>query len=314
MTKRIATLTLNPALDVSTAVDRVRPTHKLRCETPRYDPGGGGINVARVIHQLGGEAVAVFPVGGGTGDMLRDLLAHEGVTIVPVPMAGRTRVSFTVHETTREDEYRFVLPGPELGPEEWQSCRAALARIGPDYLVASGSLPPGLPATTYAELADLARARGVRLVVDASGEALRAAFGHGAYLVKPSLRELEDMLGTDLSDPARQEAVCRDLIARGACEVLALTLGAEGALLTWAGGQLRLPSPKVEVRSAVGAGDSFVAAMVFKLAAEAPLAEAFRYGIAAGAAALLTPGTELCRREDVERLYAGLRAQAPVGG
>jgi 6-phosphofructokinase 2 len=302
----IVTLTLNPALDISTATERVVPEHKLRCEAPRRDPGGGGINVARVVDALGGTAEAVFPAGGPTGQaLLAALRGGGGLQAHPVPIAGETRHSLTVDE--RADggqEYRFVLPGPDLSAVELDACLEAVAERGrdADFVVASGSLPPGVPANIYARLAALLPAGGPRLIVDSSGPALRQAMG--AWLVKPSLRELQTLAGRDLPDATARVVAARGLIVEGLAEVVVLSLGADGAMLVMREEQEHFPAIAVPVRSTVGAGDSMVAALALALCRGEPLRQAVRFGMAAGAAALLRPGTQLCRREDVDRLFA----------
>ncbi|AJP72246.1 1-phosphofructokinase family hexose kinase [Sphingomonas hengshuiensis] len=302
----IATLTLNPALDISTGTDHVRPTHKLRCAAPRMEPGGGGINVARVLHALGADATAVFPSGGPAGATLEALLRDAGVPIAPVPIAGATRESFTVDEAATGQQYRFVLPGPPLDPTERAAVLAALRTLPapPAYLVASGSLPPGVDGAVFHELAALGRETGARLVIDTSGAALAACEGAHAYLIKPSLRELEDLAGRTLATESEEEAAARDLLARGFAEIVVVSLAERGAVLVSADRVLRLAAIEVPVGSAVGAGDSMTAALVLALARGKCLDEALLFGVAAGAAALLTPGTELVRRDDVERLYA----------
>jgi 6-phosphofructokinase 2 len=302
--KAIVTLTMNPALDVSTAVERVVSTHKLRCGPARVDPGGGGVNVARVVHRLGGEARALYAAGGPTGHAYRQLVEAEGVSGVAIAIEGSTRQDFTVDETESGEQYRFVLQGPKLAELEWRRCLEVLAEhVAPGSLVvASGSLPPGVPDDFYGRVARLVREREARCVLDTSGEALRVALAEGVWLVKPNRRELRGLTGAALETPEEQERAARALVEGGQAEIVALTLGADGALLAWSGGALRLPAPEVEMQSAVGAGDSFVGAMVLALARGRALEEAFRYACAAGAAALLTPATELCRREDVERL------------
>src|SRR4051812_43482148 len=139
----IATLTLNPALDIATGTDTVRPTHKLRCTEPQSEPGGGGINVARVLHALGGDVTAIFPCGGSSGALFEKLLRETGVPIAPVPIAGTTRESFTVDEAKTGDQYRFVLPGPMLGEDEIARLLDAIGGVEgpPSHVVASGSLP-----------------------------------------------------------------------------------------------------------------------------------------------------------------------------
>lgn len=309
----IATLTLNPALDLSTATDAVVPTHKLRCAVPRFDPGGGGVNVARVVRTLGGEAVAVFPAGGNTGRMLQSLLDQEGIDSRAVPIAGLTRVSFTVDERRSGAQYRFVLPGPELTTVELQRCLDRLSSLSPSpiYIVASGSLPPGVPSDIYGRVAQMARDAGARLILDTSGEALRRT-GGGVYLVKPNLRELQDLESREIRGEAEQVASARRLITEGLSEVVVLSLGADGALLVTAEGHERYPAIDVPVQSAVGAGDSMVGALTLGLVRGLPLGAAVCFGMAAGAATLMTPGTELCRREDVERLFAQMRASGCV--
>ena len=302
----ILTLTMNPALDLATSTATVTDTHKLRCSAPLRFPGGGGINVARVLQRLGADCLALYPVGGVQGQQLRQLLDHEQVRSCCVEIAGETRQSFSVLETSSGREYRFVLPGPTLAPAEWQACldRFSALDAPPRYLVASGSLPPGVPADFYARLARLARARGTRVVLDTSGPALAEALQEGVYLVKPSLRELRQLTGQPLADEAQWRAAAQQLVASGQAELVALSLGAQGALLVSAEQSWRAPALAQQVLSATGAGDSFVGAMVWALNREAGLAEAFRYGVAAGSAALLSAGTGLCSKADVERLYA----------
>lgn len=297
----IATLTLNPALDVTTCTEKVRPTHKLRCTAPSFEPGGGGINVARGIHALGGEVTAVFPSGGPAGAMIERLLAAAGVQIAAVPIAGATRESFTVDEGRPGDQYRFVLPGPLLSEAELSAVLAALAALPQvTHIVASGSLPPGCDPAILARLGKLAP----KLVVDTSGAALAACEGAGVYLLKPSLREVEDMLGRTLVSEAAEAAAMQELLDRGFAEIIVLSLAERGALLATKDEQLRRAAIPVVSKSAVGAGDAMVGAMTLALAHGRSLEDTLHYGIAAGAAALITPGTELARREDVERLYA----------
>ncbi len=310
----IVTLTLNPALDVSTATAEVSPEHKLRCETARFDPGGGGLNVARVVRELGGDSLALYPRGGPTGEHLERLLEARGVPRRAIPIAGFTRESFTVLETGSGREFRFVLPGPVLAEAEWQACLDTLAEaaVGASFIVASGSLPPGAPVDFYARVARVAKRLGVRCVVDSSGEPLRAALTEGVYFAKPNRREFRDMTGVKGDDATSLAPAARAFVEKGAAEVLVVSMGADGALLTTRDTQLRAVPPPVVTSSSVGAGDSFVAGMSYALARGLPPTEAFRWGVASGTAALITPGTELCRRGDAERLLTQVHPQ-PVG-
>lgn len=305
---RIVTLTLNPAMDLSTTAARVEPTRKLRCSLPHYDPGGGGINVARVVASLGGDVLAVYPGGGPFGDLLERTLAGLGVPQRRVPIAGDTRESFTVDEGASGLQYRFVLPGPELSAVEQQACLDAIAALDPrpSWLVLSGSFPRGVAPMFFDQVVALAQRIGARLVLDCSGEALRHAGQRGAiHLLKPSLSELATLAGGKVEGVAAQEAALRELIGRGVAEVIVLSLGGEGAVLASKEGIERFAPLDVPVCSAVGAGDSMVGAMVLALSRGWSLPAAVRYGIAAGSATLMRPGTELCRAEDVERLYRG---------
>lgn len=297
------TLTMNPALDVFAGVERVAPDHKLRCGAPHHHPGGGGINVARVLHRLGADVLALYAAGGVAGERLGALLRAEGVPARTIAIAGDTRESFSVHEAASGRDYRFVLPGPVLSPEETDVClRAVEAALPAPYVVASGSLPPGVPGDFLARAARLARARGSRFVVDASGAALAAALDEGVYLVKPSRRELAELTGRTLDSAAAQREACDALIRRGAAEIVALSLGGEGALLVTAQGAWRAAALDVPVASTIGAGDSFLAALLWALARGDAPPEALRHAIAAGAAALQTAGTALCDPAEVRRL------------
>lgn len=308
---RIVTLTLNPTIDGSSEAEQVRPQHKVRTTRERYDPGGGGINVARVVLALGGDALAMCLAGGATGPVLDALLDQHGVPRRLVPVAGPTRISVTVYERSSGMEYRFVPEGPTVSAAEVQACLAAIGEVECDYFVASGSLPPGAPEDMLAQIGRIVAERGAKFALDSSGAGLRATLGRApVHLVKPSLSELEALMGRDLSDPAAQERAAEELVTSGAAELVALTLAEDGALLASREGVLRMAAPEVPVRSAVGAGDSFLAGMVCALSHGKRPREAFLRGMAAGAAAVMTPGTDLARAADVERLYKELKAPA----
>jgi 6-phosphofructokinase 2 len=307
----IVTFTMNPAIDVSAAVPRVQPTHKLRCTSVRRDPGGGGINVARVIARLGGEAPAIYPAGGPIGDLLQRLLAAESIASVTIPLSQDTRESFTVDEETTGSQYRFVLPGPRLTEEECGQCLATVSRIhpAPTFFVASGSMPSGVPDDFLAQAARETKALGAKVVVDTSGPALAAALKEGVFLVKPNLRELQELMDSPLDGREQQLAAARSLVESRAAETVALTLGHLGALLVTQRQAFYAPPLPVEQVSMVGAGDSFLGAMVWSLDVGESMETAFRRGMAAGSAALLSAGTGLCKAEDVQRLYPQVRLE-----
>jgi 6-phosphofructokinase 2 len=306
----VVTLTMNPAVDKMADVEQVVADRKLRCGPPRRDPGGGGLNVARVVRRLGGDVHALFPAGGPTGRMLEQLVEREEIPYRAIPAREWTRENLVIQETSTGRQFRFGMPGPELEREEWRGCLEALEELEepPSYVVASGSLPPGPPDDFYAQVARWARRIGARLVLDSSGAALQRGVEEGVFLVKPNLRELAELVSQKSLD---YEAVCqaaRELVSAGRAEIVLVSMGGSGAVVAWQGGSQRIPAPTVKVVSKVGAGDSAVGAAVCALARGASPPEAARWAVAAGAAATLTAGTELAHREDVERLYASMKS------
>ncbi|MBC5991346.1 1-phosphofructokinase family hexose kinase [Pontibacter cellulosilyticus] len=308
---KIITITLNPALDKSTKVDQVLPEKKLRCEEPVFEPGGGGINVSRAIKKLGGESCAWFLSGGPTGDMLSKLLEAEGITTWTVRTKNWSRENLMVMETTTGNQYRFGMPGPETYEDEWMQCLQKLKHLPqgevPQFVVASGSLPPGVPNDFCLRLAEIAHEKDFRLIIDTSGEALVKAAGEGVYLLKPNLGELAALAGKDQISALEQEEIAMQVINEGKSKVLVVSLGPRGAMLASKEGISYMVPPTVPLKSAVGAGDSMVAGIVMSLLKGCPLDEVVRYGVAAGTAATMTPGSELCRKEDTEEIYKWLQ-------
>ncbi len=308
----IITLTLNPAIDKSTRVERVVADEKLRCEAPRREPGGGGLNASRAIHRLGGTSHALYTAGGHTGTLLQSLLDDEGLDHAPLDVDDWTRENMVVYERSTDRQFRFGMPGPTLTDAERDACLATIRELDPppDYLVASGSLPPGVPDDTYAAVAEAADALGARAVLDTSGAALQEAMAAKWFLLKPNLRELEVLADTSLdTEPERVDAA-RSFIERDWCEVVVLSMGASGALLITADRAEHVRSPTVSIESRVGAGDSMVGGLTLALDRGHDLSTAVRFGVAAGAAAVTTPGTELCRRDDTEALFERMQEDA----
>ncbi|MCK8644203.1 1-phosphofructokinase family hexose kinase [Mycobacterium colombiense] len=302
----IVTLTLNPALDITTSVDVVRPTDKMRCQTTRYDPGGGGINVARVANVLGASVSAIFTAGGPAGARVASLVAEQGVPCQRVDIAGQTRESFTVNENSSGQQYRFVLPGPRLSSAEQSRC-LDLLRAGAesaDIVVASGSLPPRVPPDYYQRVADICQETNTRLVLDTSGGGLQH-IASGVYLLKASVRELGERVGRLLATESEQLAAAHALVENGCAQVVLVSLGSQGALLATRRVSQRFSA--ISLRgggSGVGAGDAMVGAITSGLSRGWPLVKSVRLGIAAGAAMSMTPGTEVCTRAEIEKLFA----------
>jgi len=305
---RIVTVTLNPAVDLACSAESVRPTHKIRTFDEHIDPGGGGINVARVLHALGADVLALIVAGGVSGALIEDLLREAGVPHQTVHCHGRTRISFTVFDRTTKDEYRFVPQGPVAEPHDWTAILALLEQVECDWIVASGSLEPGMPPDLYATIAKLARRRGIRIAVDTSGAPLRAALDAGVDLVKPSLGELETYARRALPSAEDQEAAALALVQADRAAMVAVTLGDQGAILASAEGVIRLPAIPVAFQGAVGAGDAFVAGMTWALSRGLPKREALGWAIAAGSAAVSRAGTARVRLADVMAFQARLPA------
>jgi 6-phosphofructokinase 2 len=306
--KTIVTMTMNPAIDKSSSVAHVVAEQKLYCKPPRFEPGGGGVNVSRAIKKLGGESILLYPAGGLTGARLQELLDLEDLDHRPFPISGLIRESLVILEESTGRQYRFGMPGPEFQEQEWEQSLNALSAVEPtpDYLVVSGSLPPGVPTDFYARAARVGKDRGAKVIIDVSGEALKEALKEGVYLIKPNVREFRELVGEDIKEESQIKAEAQEMVKNGRCEVLVISLGAAGALMISDEISERILPPTVPIVSKVGAGDSMVAGIVLSLARGKPLRESVLFGVAAGTAAVMTPGTELCRREDAERLYEGM--------
>jgi 6-phosphofructokinase 2 len=308
MPEPIVTICLNPAIDKCAAVTHVTPEHKLRCTNPHFDAGGGGLNVARVVHRLGGTVTAVYPAGGLTGEMLIELMHEDGVPHVPIRVVGLTRENLHIDETSTGQQYRFNMPGVELTEAEWNSCFDAALSLDPrpEWVIFSGSLAPGVPPTCLADLAKRCKAEGMRLVADTSGDALREAVRAGVSILKPNQKELGELVGRELEGDGEIFSAARAILDTGGSDLILVSMAAAGLLVVSHDEVYRVAAPPVKPVSRVGAGDSSLAALVLKLAQGRPLKEAARYAVAAGTAAVLGHGTDLCKVEDVDRLMASM--------
>ncbi|WP_058909803.1 6-phosphofructokinase II [Entomohabitans teleogrylli] len=307
----IYTLTLAPSLDSATQTPQIYPEGKLRCSAPHFEPGGGGINVARAIVHLGGEATALFPIGGATGEHLLTLLREERVATDPLITSDWTRQNLHVHVSSSGEQYRFVMPGASLSASEYQAlAQKALAVPAGSLLVISGSLPPGVSVSQFTSLIEKLIQAGVRCVVDSSGDALSGAVQVGNIeLVKPNQKELSALVNRSLSRPDDVRQAAMELVARGAARYVVVSLGPQGALAVDAGQCIQVVPPPMKSQSTVGAGDSMVGAMVLKLSQGASLLDMARYGVAAGSAATLNQGTRLCSAENTAAIYQYLCRQ-----
>lgn len=300
----IVTVTLNPAVDKSCSVEQVVPERKLYCDEPIFHPGGGGINVARAVHVLGGDVLALWTCGGAVGQLLQSALDEDGVPHQPLVIEDMTRENLVVYEESSGQQFRFGMPGARMTPSEIEECVQRVRNLDPtpQYLVLSGSLPPHSDDALYARIGQALPAS-CRIVVDARGKSLEAALESGVYMIKPNLRELALIAGREITKDAHITEICQRLIGEGKVEVIVVSLGSGGVQLFTKDTHQQIHAPTVKIRSKVGAGDSMVAGIVVTLCRGKPISDAVRYGVAAGSAAVMTKGTELCRKTDVERLY-----------
>lgn len=306
---RILTVTLNPALDLSTETPDVAPDRKLRCIAPRRDPGGGGVNVSRAIANLGGESLTLVALGGATGAEYFELLSREGLTPAPLGPEGATRQSLTVTEARTGRQFRFVTPGPDWSAHDVTMALDTITKAAArgDLLVPSGSLPPGVPADVFLTLNDRLAPEGVRMVVDTSGAALiaTARAGHAPLAVLRMDRiEAEELAGHPLPTPEARATRAKEMVSARAAEIVAISGGAEGTVVATDQGAWSCAPPNVPVVSRVGAGDSFVAGMTLALSRSMDAAQACAWGVAAASAAVMTPDTQLCSKADTERCLA----------
>jgi len=297
-------LSLNPALDIATVAEKVQSTHKIRVSEQIVYPGGGAINVARVVDALNGDVSLTYLAGGAYGQVMQNAVNSLNLSSHCISTDTDTRVSYTVHERLTGREFRFVSSGSAIADAYLQSAITHVDSISCDILVLSGSLPVNAPTDTYAQIALSAADKGIKVVLDCSGEALKCALDTGCiYLVKPSFTELEQLAGKKLDESSAIQ-FAKSLVQQKLAAIVAVSMGKHGAFVCTQNNTIRSPAVKVRVRSAVGAGDSFVAGMTTQLASGKSLEEAFRYGIAAGAAAVMTSGTNLCEVENIRKLLA----------
>ena len=300
----IYTLTLSPSLDSATMTPQIYPEGKLCCSAPVFEPGGGGINVARAITHLGGKATAIFPAGGATGEHLVALLADEQVAVDTVDARDWTRQNLHVHVESSGEQYRFVMPGAKLSDDEFRQLEEKVLTIeSGSLLVISGSLPPGVKTEKLTALVQAVLQRGIRCIVDSSGDALKAALEPGQLeLVKPNQKELSALVNRELNQPDDVRTAAEELVRTGKAHRVVVSLGPQGALAVDKTGCVQVVPPPMKSQSTVGAGDSMVGAMVLKLAQGASLLEMARYGVAAGSAATINQGTRLCSLADTQKI------------
>lgn len=299
----IITITPNPCIDISTSVEELIPDKKLLCTSLKKEPGGGGINVSRVIKRLGADTKAIYLAGGYTGEFFTKMLQAESVESIVIQTENHTRENFIVAEESSRRQYRFGMPGPVIQEKEWMKCLEMLDSINEtNYIVASGSLTTGIPVDFFARLALIAKQKNARLVLDTSGAALTAALEIGVYMIKPNLGELSFISGVKELDRSSAMEAAKKIIAKKQCEVVVVSMGSGGALLVTAEFTEHVIAPQVKIKSTVGAGDSMVAGIVLSLTKNQSFKEALEFGVACGTATTMKEGTALCAETDVKHL------------
>ncbi len=298
----IVTITVNSALDKSTRFKGLVPEQKIRCEEPRFDAGGGGINVSKAISRLGGTSLAVFTSGGPTGKMLEELVVKESIDYEAVTVRSWTRESFVAVDDNTNSQYRFGFTGGKISDEESNKILETIAALKPKFLVASGSLNEGLSDDFYSKIAEIAKKSSAKLIVDTSGEALKKALEVGVCMIKPNVGELAKLIGVERLELEEVNEAAKQIIAKGGAEIVVVSLGPQGAVLVTKDIYEFVPAPNVAKKSTVGAGDSMVGGMVWALSQNKSLKEVIRWGVACGTAATMNEGTQLFKAEDVIQL------------
>ncbi|MFV8441525.1 1-phosphofructokinase family hexose kinase [Flavobacterium sp. LB2P44] len=303
----IVTLTVNPALDKSTHFKGLVPEQKIRCDEPRYDAGGGGINVSKAISRLGGTSLAVFTSGGPMGKMLEELVSKEAVEFKAIEVQTWTRESFVAVDDNTNSQYRFGFTGGKITTEESKRILETIANTKLKFLVASGSLNEGLSVDFYQKIAEIAKKSNAKLIVDTSGESLQKALEIGVYMIKPNVGELAKLIGVERLELEEVNEAAKQIIAKGGAEIVVVSLGPQGAVLVTKDSYEFVPAPNVAKKSTVGAGDSMVGGMVWALSQNKSLKEVIRWGVACGSAATMNEGTQLFKFEDAKRLFEWLK-------
>ena len=298
----IYTVTLNPALDRFIVVDQLltEDTTRIQSETPYA--AGKGIDVSRVIRELGGKGIALGLVGGYDGLQLEGLLINAGVMNDLTRISGETRTNIILREQTKGRQYVISAAGPEVNATEIGLFYQNFNQIQDmDYLILSGSLPRGVSPNLYGQLILAGKKKGAFIVLDTDGKSLRESIEYQPTCIKPNIYELSRLAERELQTESEIIDVCEKIHQNGIPYIL-VSRGKKGLLLSSAKQKIKAVAPPVAVDSTVGAGDSAVGGFVLAHSRGQDLADCVRLSCAAGTATAQTPGTELCHRRDVENI------------
>jgi 6-phosphofructokinase 2 len=300
----IVTITFNPCIDKSSYVDALQPDKKLRCTAFKNEAGGGGINVAKAVKRLGGDALAIYLAGGYTGIILQNSLKAESIKSIVIDTGVDTRENIMIVDKATNLQYRFITPGNALTEKHWRQCLEALEMLtGVEFIIVSGSMQTGFPQDIFERISVIAQYKNAKLIIDIPAETLQAYPVKNSYLLKPNLNELSMLAGKEELHGDEITSAARKIIADNICEVVIVSMGAAGALLVTKDIAEQFMAPPVKRKSTVGAGDSMLAGIVMYLSTQKEIRDAVRFGVACGTAATLNEGTQLCNKADADKLY-----------
>ncbi|PRZ26408.1 1-phosphofructokinase family hexose kinase [Flavobacterium granuli] len=303
----IVTLTVSPALDKSAHFSGLVPEQKMRCETPIFDAGGGGVNVSKAISKLGGTSLAVLTTGGATGEMLKNILKRDSILFEVIETESWTRENFVAVDNYTNSQYRFVFPAPAVTVFEKEKISSIIQGLKSNFLVISGGLSEGLAVDFYKQIAETAKKSNSKLIVDTTGEPLKKVLETGVYLIKPNVGELAKLIGVERLEMEEVKDAAKQIIESGGAEMVVVSLGPQGAVLVTKDTADFVAAPNVAKKSTVGAGDSMVGGMVWALSQNKSLKEVIRWGVACGSAATMNEGTQLFKLEEAQRLFEWLK-------
>lgn len=298
---KVVTLTINPALDKSAKIDELTPFDKLACYDITYHPGGGGVNISRVLHRLSVESHCLFPYGGKTGEHLVELLKEAHVAVFATPIDVWTRENFAVFDTKSKLQYRFGMPTETFNESDLQRVEWLVNEQVQenDIFVISGSLPKGLPVDYYSKIIQKLTAKNVKVIVDTSGPVFKEVLRNNLFLIKPNQKELAVLAGKKYLNKEEQEAFALQLVADQKAKYVVVSLGKEGAFMAHKNGIVYVSAPNISVKSTIGAGDSMVAGLLYAIIKDEAPKDILRWGVASGVAATLSEGSDLAHQKDI---------------
>ncbi len=300
----IITITLNPAVDKTVEIADFEVGNVNRVSSLRYDAGGKGINVSKVIRSLGGNSKAVGILGGNAGNFIKDYLDHIGIDNDFHFIKRETRTNLKVIDPSKKTNTDINEPGPEVSGEDMTTLkRKVLGDLGKDSVVVfSGSVPVNVDKGIYGEWITAAKQKGALTILDADGELLKRGIAAGPFLVKPNIHELESFFGTEIQDIRQGEKLARGLLEQYGIEQIVVSLGAKGAIFINRDYSMLAHGMNVEVKSTVGAGDSMVAALAYSLERGDDFEKAIRLAVAAGTANVMTSGSQAAEYQTIVEL------------